>query len=131
MPVDPKTLRITPPGEGGPTPLPEAGDRPIVGVLIAAYGCYINPSDITKIEPVAVGVNHYVMAHLRGAAATGDLSQRTTAFLTPPLSTEEEAQQVCDGIASSMFLVLSTNPASGGAHWPEPAPAAAERFGLG
>lgn len=131
MPVDPKTLRISPPGEGGPTQLPEQGDRPIIGVLIGSYGCYINPSDITKIEPVTVGVNHYVMAHLRGAAATGDLSQRTTAFLTPPLDSEAEAQQLCDGIAQAWFMVLSTNPATGGAHWPEPAPAAAERFGLG
>jgi hypothetical protein len=88
MPVDPKTLRITPLGEGDPTQLPERGDRPIIGVLIGSYGCYVNPSDITK------------------------------------------AQQLCDGIAQAWFMVLSTNPATGGAHWPEPAPATAERFGL-
>ena len=110
--MDPKTLRITPLGEGDPTQL-----RQVVHNLV-------------QNAPVTVGVNHYVMAHLRGAAATGDLSQRTTAFLTPPLDSEAEAQQLCDGIAQAWFMVLSTNPATGGAHWPEPAPATAERFGL-
>lgn len=131
MPVDPKTLRITADDPSAPTP-PSGADRPVVGVLIAGYGCYINPGSghITKIEPVAVGVNHYVMAHLDGGSSTGDLSQRTTAFLTPPLDSEAEAQQMCDAIAHSMFMVLSTNPDTGGAHWPDPAPPVAERFGL-
>lgn len=127
MPLD-DNYRLIPPGEAGGQP---SAERPIVGALIAAYGCYINPADITKIEPVAVGVNHHVMVYLRGGPNTGEPSQRSTAFLTPPLDTEQEAQQVCDAIASSMFLVLSTNPETGGAHWPMPAPPVTERFGVG
>jgi len=130
--VDPQTLRIIPDAEAAQQPVPEEeGRRPtIVGALIAGYGCFINPGEIVKIEPVAAGTSHFVMAHLRGQNMNGEASQRSTAFLTPPLDTEEEAQRMCDRICGSMFMVLSTNPATGGAHWPAPVPGVEERFGL-
>lgn len=108
----------------------DIGAPPKVGVLIAGYGGYIAPGEIAKIETVRSGTNHFVMAHLRGQAATGDATQRSTLFLTPPLDSEEEAHRICDRMCNTWFVVLSTNPETGGAHWPTPEPPAEERFGL-
>lgn len=123
--VDPATLPIVSDSENDPQE-----QRPLVGALIAGYGCYVAPQEITKIETVRSGTNHYVLAHLRGQASTGEASQRHTAFLTPPLDTEEEAHRLCDRICAAMFMVLSTNPETHGAHWPTPEPPVEERFGL-
>jgi hypothetical protein len=109
--------------------IPEVPER-LNGAFIAGYGCYVALDEIAKIEPVRSGTHHFVMAHLRGQATTGDASQRSTAFLTPPLDTEEEAHHLCDALARKWLRVLSTNPDTGGAHWPTPEPPVAERFGL-
>jgi hypothetical protein len=117
---------LTAPFDGS---VPEVPER-LGGPFIAGYGCYVALDEIVKIEPVTSGIHHFVMAHLRGQAATGDASQRNTAFLTPPLDSEEEAHRLCDAIAMKWLRVLSTNPDTGGAHWPMPAPPVGERFGL-
>jgi hypothetical protein len=119
----------TTPLDGSMPEVPEVSER-LGGAFIAGYGCYVALDEIAKIETVSAGISYFVMAHLRGQAPTGEATQRSTAFLTPPLDSEEEAHRLCDAIAKKWLRVLSTNPDTGGAHWPTPEPPVAERFGL-
>jgi hypothetical protein len=118
--VDPNTLTLTD-QPGGP---PEQ-QRPVAGLMIAGYGCYVNAAHIVKIETARSGRDYFVRAFLQATPTaqsdgTGTTVQAGMALLTPPLDTEHEAHVACDRICQAMFLVLSTNPSGGGAHWPVP-----------
>lgn len=126
--VDPTTLTLQPgAAPAGPAP----GQRPVVGALIAGYGCAVNPAHITKIEAGRLGANYFVRAFLQatpttqssvgggGTQVAGTTVQAGQALLTPPLATEQEAFDACDAICSTYFLLLSLNPDGGGIMWPE------------
>jgi len=116
--VDPNTLSLS-------AKPPEQADRPLAGLLIAGYGCYVNARLITKIETARAGTGYFVRAFLQATPTvqsdgSGTTVQAGMALLTPPLESEEAAHKACDAICEAMFLVLSTNPDTGGAHWPVP-----------
>lgn len=118
--VDPNTLTLTDAPEA-----PPGGQRPVAGLMIAGYGCYVNAAHIVKVETARSGRDYFVRAFLQATPTaqsdgSGTTVQAGMALLTPPLATEQEAHDACDAICTAMFLVLSTNPNGGGAHWPVP-----------
>lgn len=120
MPVDPETLTLQRPGPAAQPSGPAPGQRPVVGTLIAGYGCAVNPAHITKIEVGRGGTNYFVRAFLQATPTSeGTTVQAGSALLTPPLATEQEAYDACDAICSTYFLMLSLNPDGGGIIWPE------------
>lgn len=119
--VDPNTLTLTEAPEG-----PPGRERPIAGLMIAGYGCYVNAQDVVKVEVGRSGAQHFVRAFLRATPTTASgVGQATTvqagtALLAPGFDTEQEAFDACDRIMAAVFLVWSTNGDTGGAHWPVP-----------
>lgn len=122
MGIDPATLTLTKDPDAQQAP---AMNRPVAGLMIAGYGCYVNAAHIVKVETARSGRDYFVRAFLQATPTaqsdgTGTTVQAGMALLTPPLATEQEAHDACDAICTAMFLVLSTNPSGGGAHWPVP-----------
>jgi hypothetical protein len=100
-----------------PLVLPDSAQqqRPVAGVMIAGYGCYVNASAVAKIDVAQQGRDWFVVAYMN---SPNDTLGGHLAYLTPPLNSQYEAAQACDAICQNVYLVFSS-VADGGAHWPE------------
>jgi hypothetical protein len=89
--------------------------RPVAGVMIAGYGCYVNAQTVAKIDVAQQGRDWFVVAYLN---SPNDALGGHLAYLTPAFSSQAEAADACDAIARNVYLVFSSAK-DGGAHWPE------------
>lgn len=87
--------------------------QPVLGALLAGYGCYVNPAFVVKIEPAQRGNEWFVLAWL---ATDAESSQAQVAYLTPPYTEQSDAQAACDAICAAAFMSLTSKP-GGGAWW--------------
>lgn len=97
----------------GAQPAPQ--QRPVAGVMIAGYGCFVNAQMIAKIDVAEQGRDWFVVAYLN---SPNDALGGHLAYLSPPLRSQAEAATVAETLASNVYIVFSSAE-DGGAHWPE------------
>lgn len=89
--------------------------RPVAGVMIAGYGCFVNAQMIAKIDVAQQGRDWFVVAYMN---SPNDALGGHLAYLSPPVATQSEAATMAETLARNVYLVFSSAP-DGGAHWPE------------
>jgi hypothetical protein len=94
---------------------PEQPQRPVAGVMIAGYGCFVNAQMIAKIDVAEQGRDWFVVAYLN---SPNDTLGGHLAYLSPPLRSQAEAATMAETLAQNVYIVFSSVE-GGGAHWPD------------
>lgn len=89
--------------------------RPVAGVMIAGYGCFVNAQMVAKIDVAQQGRDWFVVAYLN---SPNDTLGGHLAYLSPPLPSQSDAASFAETLAQNVYLVFSSDQ-NGGAHWPD------------